>query len=83
MLYSNLPDCTYSLRASLYYIHVARYKCGFQKKKILELFKEQSRAFDEFRNGNPKLITWLAPVVSGLLAISNSAVLSAGASLVS
>jgi hypothetical protein len=49
---------------------------------ILEIFQEQSQAFDEFRNGNPKLIEWLTPVVNGLHAISTSAVLNAGASLV-
>ena len=50
---------------------------------ILAIFQEQSRAFDEFRNGDPKLIKWLAPLVSGLHAISTNAVISAGASLVS
>jgi len=50
---------------------------------ILAIFKEQSKAFDEFRNGDPKLIRWLAPVVNVLHAISTSAAISAGASLVS
>jgi len=50
---------------------------------ILAIFQEQSRAFDEFRNGDPKLIKWLAPVVNGLYAISICAVLSDGASFVS
>jgi fungal STAND N-terminal Goodbye domain len=50
---------------------------------ILEIFQEQSRHFDEFRNGDPKLIKFLTPIVNGLHAISNNAVLSAGASLVS
>ena len=49
---------------------------------ILAMFQEQSRAFDEFRNGDPKLIKWLAPLVHGLHAISTNAVTSAGASLV-
>jgi hypothetical protein len=49
---------------------------------ILALFQEQSRAFDEFRNGDPKLINWLAPVVNALHAISTTVTLSAGASLV-
>jgi len=40
-------------------------------------------AFDQFRNGDPKLIKWLAPLVNGLHSISASAVISAGASLVS
>ena len=50
---------------------------------ILAIFKEQSMAFDQFRNGDPKLIKWLAPLVNGLHSISASAVISAGASLVS
>jgi len=50
---------------------------------ILAIFNEQSQAFDEFRNGDPKLIKWLAPIVNGLRAISTSAAVSAGASLVS
>lgn len=50
---------------------------------ILAIFKEQSRAFDEFRNGDPKLIKWLAPLVNGLHAISTNAVVSVSASLVS
>jgi hypothetical protein len=51
--------------------------------EILVIFKEQSRAFDEFRNGDPKLTNWLEPAVNGLYAISTNAALSAGASLVS
>jgi hypothetical protein len=50
---------------------------------ILAIFQEQSQAFDKFRDGDPKLIEWLRPVVGGLHAVSNSVVLSAGASLVS
>jgi len=50
---------------------------------ILAIFKEQSRAFDEIRTGDPKLIKWLAPLVNGLHAISTNAVISASASLVS
>jgi hypothetical protein len=50
---------------------------------ILAIFQEQSRAFDEFRNGDPKLIKWLTPVVNGLYAISTSTVISTAASLVS
>jgi hypothetical protein len=51
--------------------------------EILAIFKEQSQAFDQFRNGDPKLIRWLTPIVNGLYAISRSAAISAGASLVS
>ena len=50
---------------------------------ILAIFQEQSRAFDEFRNGDPKLIKWLAPLVNGLHAISTNAVTNAGVSMVS
>ena len=49
---------------------------------ILTIFQEQSQALDEFRNGDPKLIKWLGPVVDGLHAISTNTALSAGASLV-
>jgi hypothetical protein len=53
---------------------------------ILTIFQEQSRAFDEFRNGDPKLGNWLTPIVNRLHTVSTCAVLSAasiGASLVS
>ena len=50
---------------------------------ILAIFQAQSQAFDEFRNGDPKLIKWLRPVVNGLHAISTNTVLSAGASFAS
>ena len=50
---------------------------------ILAIFQAQSQAFDEFRNGDPKLIKWLRPVVNGLHAISTDTVASAGISIVS
>ena len=50
---------------------------------ILAIFEEQSRAFDEFRNGDHRLTGRLKPIVDGLHAISTNATLSAGASLVS
>jgi hypothetical protein len=50
---------------------------------ILATFKEKSQAFDEFRHGDPKLIKLLTSIVNGLHAISTSAAISAGASLVS
>lgn len=52
---------------------------------ILAIFQEQSRAFDQFRNGSgdPDLIKWLEPLVEGLDMISTNVVISAGASLVS
>ena len=50
---------------------------------ILAIFKAQSQDFDQFRNGDLKLIKSLTPVVNGLHAISTNTVLSAGASFVS
>jgi len=49
---------------------------------ILAILQEQSRAFGEFRNGDPKLIKSLGSLVNLSHAISTSAVTSAGASLV-
>jgi len=57
-------------------------RCG-SPDEILAIFQAQSQAFDEFRNGDPKLIKWLRPVVSGLHAISTNTVASAGVSIVS
>ncbi|KAI9459821.1 hypothetical protein F5148DRAFT_275263 [Russula earlei] len=48
---------------------------------LLAIYEKQALAFDEFRNGDPKLIKWLAPVVNGLHALTTSAGISAGASL--
>jgi hypothetical protein len=50
---------------------------------ILEIFRKQSEAFDEFRRGDPKLFKWLRPVVNVLHALSTHSAVSAGASLVS
>jgi len=50
---------------------------------ILAIFQAQSQAFDEFRNGDPKLIKWLRPVVNRLHTISTNTVASAGVSIVS
>ena len=50
---------------------------------ILAIFQEQSRAFDQFRNGDPKLTKWLVPLVNGLYTISTNAIINAGANLVS
>jgi fungal STAND N-terminal Goodbye domain len=50
---------------------------------ILDIFQEQSQAFDEFRNGDTKLFKWLRPVVNVLHALSTNAVLTDRASLVS
>jgi hypothetical protein len=50
---------------------------------ILAIFQEQAKKFDEFRNGDHKLIKWLRPIVNGLYTLSVNAALSAGISLVS
>jgi len=50
---------------------------------ILAIFQEQSRVFDEFRNGDPKLIKWLSPLVNEMHAISTNEFISACAGLVS
>src|SRR5260221_13403460 len=42
---------------------------------VLAIFEEQAKAFDEFRNGDPKLIKWLRPIVDGLHGLcTNTAV---------
>jgi hypothetical protein len=50
---------------------------------ILDIFQQQSLAFDEFRKGDTKLFKWLRPVVNVLYALSTNAVLSNSSSLVS
>ena len=50
---------------------------------ILDIFQEQSQAFDEFRESDTKLFKWLRPVVNVLHALSTNAVLSDNTSLVS
>ena len=52
-------------------------------ESILAVFQEQAKAFHEFRHGDPKLMKWLQPVVTGLYALSASPALSDGISLVS
>ena len=39
---------------------------------ILNIFQEQARAFDEFKNGDAKLLRWLRPVVNVLHALSTN-----------
>lgn len=42
---------------------------------VLAIFEEQAKAFDEFRNGDPKLIKWLTPIVDGIHSLcANTAV---------
>lgn len=52
-------------------------------QEVLSIFREKSQAFEEFSNGDPKLIEFLEPIVSKLHAIGRSAALHAGAALVS
>jgi hypothetical protein len=49
---------------------------------LLAIFEEQAQAFDEFKNGNHKLIKWLQPVVIGLHALSTRAAVRSGVGLV-
>ena len=50
---------------------------------ILRIFQEELRAFDEFKNGDAKLIKWLTPVVDVLHTLSTNAVLKDSVSHVS
>ena len=50
---------------------------------ILAVFQEQAQEFAEFRNGNPNLIKWLQPVVTGLYTLSTSSAFRGGVNLVS
>ena len=55
-------------------------------ESMLAIFRKQASAFDDFRNGDPKLIKCLRPFVSNLYAITSSPALSvvvSGVSLVS
>jgi hypothetical protein len=52
-------------------------------ESILAIFQEQAQEFDEFRNGNSKLIRWLQPVVTGLYTLSTSSALRGGVNLAS
>ena len=52
-------------------------------ESILAIFQEQAKSFHEFRGGDPKLMKWLQPIVTGLYTLSASPALSAGVSLVS
>jgi len=50
---------------------------------VLAIFEEQAKAFDEFRNGDPKLIKWLKPIVNGLHALCTNAAVEEIACVVS
>jgi hypothetical protein len=47
---------------------------------VLNIFREQAKAFDEFRKGDGRLMTWLGPTVHILFTFS--ATLGAGIGLV-
>ncbi|KAH9955432.1 hypothetical protein BC827DRAFT_1237102 [Russula dissimulans] len=49
---------------------------------VLVLLQEQAQAFNEFRNGNKRLMTYLAPIVHGLHALSTNAALNKVTALV-
>ena len=48
---------------------------------VMDVFREQAQAFDEFRKGDEKLIAWLTPIVNILFAFSGT--LGEGIGLVS
>jgi len=52
-------------------------------ESLLAVFQEQAQTFDEFRNGDHRLIKWLQPIVSHLHALSTSSTLSGTVSAVS
>jgi fungal STAND N-terminal Goodbye domain len=52
-------------------------------ESLLAVFKEQAKTFDEFRNGDHRLINWLQSIVNHLDALSSSAALSSAAIVVS
>jgi hypothetical protein len=50
--------------------------------KIVAIFQEQVKEFDDFRNDDPKLITWLEPVVSHLHKLLSNTAVTTGVDLV-
>lgn len=50
---------------------------------ILGVFQEQAQAFQQFRDGDPRLFMWLRSIVNGLHALSTCATLDIEVSLVS
>jgi len=52
-------------------------------EEILAIFRDQAKEFSDVRNGDPKLIKCLEPIVSCLYALSTSPVLGTAVSLVS
>jgi hypothetical protein len=52
-------------------------------EEILDIFRDQAKEFSDFRNGDPKLIKCLEPIIGCLYAVSTSPVLGTALSLVS
>jgi hypothetical protein len=52
-------------------------------EEILAIFRDQAKEFSDLRNGDPKLIKCLEPIISCLYAVSTSPVLGTALSLVS
>jgi hypothetical protein len=57
--------------------------CCRSPDDVLVIFEEQAKAFDEFRNGDPKLVKWLRPIVNGLHALCTNAAVEETACVVS
>ncbi|KAH9958457.1 hypothetical protein BC827DRAFT_563684 [Russula dissimulans] len=49
---------------------------------LFAVFQEQAQTFDDFKNGDHRLIKWLQPIVNCLYALSTNAALSTGVSVV-
>jgi hypothetical protein len=50
---------------------------------LLVIFQKQAKEFKEFRDGDPKLMKWLQPVVNGLYSLSSSTAVTIVVGLVS
>jgi arginine/lysine/ornithine decarboxylase len=50
---------------------------------VLAIFEKQAEAFDEFRNGDPKLIKWLRPIVDVLHQLCTDEIVTSSAFIVS
>lgn len=48
---------------------------------VMNVFRKQAQAFDKFRKGDDKLMTWLTPIVNILVTFSDT--LGEGISIVS
>jgi hypothetical protein len=57
--------------------------CCRSPDDVLAIFEKQAVAFDEFRNGDPKLIKWLRPIVDGLHAICTNVAVGMSTCMVS